>query len=247
MVQFETHRKWLQHVGTFQSVCLSSHRWLQEFLYASSDESTSPKALPLASSHLRKCVEFRARKEPLLASPRYPTREPRCRRQFSQKQCRFDRIRRQCFRAQQGPFGISSSLCRLRRKSLHSKWLLATLKYHLQNNTATWCIFEIMISNISSVTSSISSELVWSSIHLSSSSSFSRLPSYTVGIPFSKYKSFGSFSMPYSFASSTLSIFTKAMPSWSHSSSMFSNSARTLSDFLSLLSSIGGGGKRIHK
>jgi len=108
---------------------------------------------------------------------------------------------------------------------------------HLQNSTATCGIFSMIKSNISSVMSSIWSELVCSSSHFNSFSSSSRLPSYIVGMPFSKYISLGTLLMPYSTASSGLSIFTKVMPNASHSSSMFSSSSSTFCDFLSLLSS----------
>lgn len=66
-----------------------------------------------------------------------------------------------------------------------------------------------------------------------------KLPLYISGIPFSKYTKAGNFSIPYSLASSELSIFTKVTPILSHSSSIFSSSFNTLSDFLSLLSSVG--------
>lgn len=63
------------------------------------------------------------------------------------------------------------------------------------------------------------------------------LPSYTCGIFFSKYTNVGILSMPYSFASSSLSIFTNAIPFESHSSSMFSSSNNTFWLFFWSLSS----------
>ena len=63
------------------------------------------------------------------------------------------------------------------------------------------------------------------------------LPSYTCGIFFSKYTNVGILSMPYSFASSSLSIFTNAIPFASHSSSMFSSSNKTFWLFFWSLSS----------
>lgn len=108
---------------------------------------------------------------------------------------------------------------------------------HWQKRTATWGIFSMIISSTSSVMSSIWSVFCWFSNHFRTFSSSSRFPSYNVGIPFSKYSRLGIFSIPYSFASSRLSIFTKITPIWSHSSSMFSSSLRIFCDFRSLLSS----------
>lgn len=111
------------------------------------------------------------------------------------------------------------------------------MSFSLQKRTAMYGIFSRIISNISSVISSISSDFVCCSNHFNNDSSSSSRPSYTVGMPFSKYNNAGIDSIPYSFASSMLSILTNVMPSESHSSSIFSSSSRTFCDLSSLLSS----------
>lgn len=107
----------------------------------------------------------------------------------------------------------------------------------LQKITATCGIFSSINSNISFVISSISSDLACCSNHFNNDSSSSSCPSYTVGMPFSKYNSAGNESIPYSFASSMSSILTNAIPNASHSSSIASSSSKTFCDLTSLLSS----------